>query len=1616
MEKYNLTQTGQEVQDILDNATPQSDLASEVERAQEAERLLGEGIQQNADDIDAIEAKIPSAATSENKLTDKEYVDGQVDDEKNRAQGAEGTLQDNIDAEEARAKAAEKQNADDIDALESVVPSGATSENKLATESYVNDAVATSSATFRGTFNLVSDLHLTLEATHANIATALAAAIATADNNDFAFVLIPTDAETPTVIGSIERYKYNGTDWAYEYTLNNSGFTQAQWDAINSGITSGDVAKLAALPTNAQLTTLLAGLQSDIDGEEARAKGAEGTLQDNIDAEEARAKAAEKQNADDIDAIEAVLPENASSENKVATESEIDSLSAAIEAILLLIPSAASSLNQLADKAFVNSSISTATATFRGTFNLVNDLHLTLAATHAQIGNALALAILDSDNNDYCFVQIPTVETAPNEIAQTDRYKFNGSTWEYEYTLNNSGFTSTQWIAINSGITSALVTKLSALPTNTDLTTALGVLTSSITAINQKIPAAAAQNNKLVDTAALEAYIIQVLDVLTVTYNVTSSDGHVTLAIQQTDGKITSVSLTTSDIASAAVLDLKASQADLTALANRVTTAEGNITTLGGRVSTNETDIAQLQAAYEALTQSDIIIGALPASGVANKIYRVPGTNSYSDYMWNGTQFVLMATYNNAIDPRPKKGSTNLVESGGIFDNMGALDISELNATENPHTLATYADLSAALAAIPSNDYKKGGMSIKFVQTDDNKYVQYRLMATSFSTTPSDWQGVDSSPVKDSPNLVESGGVFDFNNLIFEAVGWGTSLPQSASEGDYYLFGNSYSQQRIYEYVSSSWVEANSLFSNKPMIWIIKDTQQLVYKKNNLTQNVDENRFIEFDKYLLDYIRKSYIIEAIGMGESAPESDYGNDGDYYLQTSVNNRKSWHKESDSWVDAKNAVYTNYGYNVIWKVNNRFYMRKNNGINDAFFPLDDYAANLAINARDKQIKFYNLYSDNNNTKFASKEAARQYWGTKFGYTNSAGTVLFYILTNNTYVLEQKVNDAQGTGNYYLDENYKDFVLGNPPLKSDFLSEDNSFATILNKPLGVQKYQERLGTVNYDQVTNVVIDGELFIKSTNRKFGEYTIIFPQNKVFSCELEFYAQNAGTLETSIYDSTDSKYIYQVTKTLVAGHNKIRVSFKPSTNISTHSTWIRFVANSAVGTLYLKDSTRYYTFTDDNPVTVVNYDEDNIDDSLSDFGKQIVFNLVDFTVDTTTAFGFQADLGYGGTFYITLKKTGDACPFAIYGNNVTGGLGSIVAKIDSSEDFSTEKTFILKLDRTKRWYVQFRTWKAGVTIDKLLIERPVSKSSLSEWAGKILSIYGDSIAAITNANNGRGPIWNSDSMDYGQKIAHYYHLGSVYGRGIGSQMYKWNNGHGGALCWVDSTTGQYKGRLNNRTYDDYLNSSLTDTVVAEATAAGYDSNTMTFCRGSLSSWDRITKMYPASIKDSIDAIVVMSVNDSYDDVTNHTWLDYSFADNDETDPEWAASTYYATYGGDYNISTSLQGGIASTVMKLQAWMPQARILLCVSGAGGRYNTVHTELAEQEFTKYDSIIKMHRLLSCPLVDIYGTAGINGLNCMNYLNDGIHPYTAAGGRAYAAAIIGAMNGVVLHSSLI
>jgi hypothetical protein len=85
-------------------------------------------------------------------------------------------------------------------------------------------------------------------------------------------------------------------------------------------------------------------------------------------------------------------------------------------------------------------------------------------------------------------------------------------------------------------------------------------------------------------------------------------------------------------------------------------------------------------------------------------------------------------------------------------------DISEYNAIDG--VAKTYASLPDALVDVPAIA-KHGGMSIKYVQSSDDEYVQYRLMSDTFNTTPANWQGVDDEPVAGSENLVKSGGVYN---------------------------------------------------------------------------------------------------------------------------------------------------------------------------------------------------------------------------------------------------------------------------------------------------------------------------------------------------------------------------------------------------------------------------------------------------------------------------------------------------------------------------------------------------------------------------------------------------------------------------------------------------------------------------------------------------------------------------------------------------------------------------------------------------------------------------------------------------------------------------------------
>ena len=114
-----------------------------------------------------------------------------------------------------------------------------------------------------------------------------------------------------------------------------------------------------------------------------------------------------------------------------------------------LIPDEASATNQLADKDYVNEKVTTDSATFRGTYDTLAELE----------------AVTGADNNDYGFV----IDTDADGNTFFKRYKFNGTSWLYEFSVSRTDFSASEWAAIKSGITEGKVGKLDSLPTNEEL-------------------------------------------------------------------------------------------------------------------------------------------------------------------------------------------------------------------------------------------------------------------------------------------------------------------------------------------------------------------------------------------------------------------------------------------------------------------------------------------------------------------------------------------------------------------------------------------------------------------------------------------------------------------------------------------------------------------------------------------------------------------------------------------------------------------------------------------------------------------------------------------------------------------------------------------------------------------------------------------------------------------------------------------------------------------------------------------------------------------------------------------------------------------------------------------
>ena len=111
---------------VADVVALQREINNEKTRAEGAERIL-QGI------IDA-EAQARQQADT--------VLDGKIADEKTRAQQAEQTLQQNINAEQQRAEGVEGDLQADIDDINAKIPAAASQQNQLADKEFVNSSIA----------------------------------------------------------------------------------------------------------------------------------------------------------------------------------------------------------------------------------------------------------------------------------------------------------------------------------------------------------------------------------------------------------------------------------------------------------------------------------------------------------------------------------------------------------------------------------------------------------------------------------------------------------------------------------------------------------------------------------------------------------------------------------------------------------------------------------------------------------------------------------------------------------------------------------------------------------------------------------------------------------------------------------------------------------------------------------------------------------------------------------------------------------------------------------------------------------------------------------------------------------------------------------------------------------------------------------------------------------------------------------------------------------------------------------------------------------------------------------------------------------------------------------
>lgn len=127
-----------------------------------------------------------------------------------------------------------------VSTIEGKIPSSATSTNQLADRNYVDNQLNQVAARYlsRDVNGNPFESYEQFTSAQSSGGFFYAGVPTTPTKNDYA--LVSAD-ESEQGKGGVTRYWYTGSSWSFQYIVNNTPFTDAEWDAIRSGVTSAKV-------------------------------------------------------------------------------------------------------------------------------------------------------------------------------------------------------------------------------------------------------------------------------------------------------------------------------------------------------------------------------------------------------------------------------------------------------------------------------------------------------------------------------------------------------------------------------------------------------------------------------------------------------------------------------------------------------------------------------------------------------------------------------------------------------------------------------------------------------------------------------------------------------------------------------------------------------------------------------------------------------------------------------------------------------------------------------------------------------------------------------------------------------------------------------------------------------------------------------------------------------------------------------------------------------------------------------------------------------------------------------------------------------------------------------